>query len=109
MGSGQSAQQGGNVPTADQQFDANQQLAMLKLQFKEHIETTLSMTDRCFNQCVVSFRSKDLNDAEELCLLRCVEKQEKGYNVAGRVFQEVQMAEQQKLAEQMAEFNNTQQ
>ncbi len=44
------------------------------LQIQESVRLQNSLTQRCFNDCVTNFRQKTLDDNEELCVHRCVEK-----------------------------------
>ncbi|GBE60419.1 mitochondrial import inner membrane translocase [Babesia ovata] len=45
---------------------------LTELQYRDTLETYNGMVDRCFNECIVSFRSKDLDSRETSCINSCV-------------------------------------
>ena len=45
-----------------------------ELQVTEMMNTYNGMVDRCFSECVTSFRTKNLDDQETDCAKRCVQK-----------------------------------
>ena len=55
--------------------ERNAVLAKLtELQIQDSMQTFNSVVERCFSECVTSFRSKALDKAEEDCVKRCVVK-----------------------------------
>ncbi|GIX62896.1 mitochondrial import inner membrane translocase subunit [Babesia caballi] len=46
---------------------------LTELQYRDTVETYNGMVDRCFNECVSSFRSKDLDKRETKCIESCVQ------------------------------------
>jgi import inner membrane translocase subunit TIM9 len=52
------------------------------------------VVERCFADCVTSFRSKNLDDKESNCVNTCAEKFLKHTQRVGRRFAEHQQAEQ---------------
>jgi len=40
----------------------------------ESMNTYNNLVERCFNECVTSFRTKALEPSEEQCMKRCVQK-----------------------------------
>merc|ERR1711985_201054 len=45
-----------------------------ELQIQDSMQTFNTVVERCFSECVTSFRSKTLDKAEEDCVKRCVVK-----------------------------------
>lgn len=45
-----------------------------RLQLKDSMDTYNSLVERCFNECVREFRSKDLDSSEKNCIASCVKK-----------------------------------
>ncbi|CTQ41367.1 Mitochondrial import inner membrane translocase subunit Tim9 [Babesia microti strain RI] len=45
-----------------------------KVQYQDTMETYNGITQRCFNECVTSFKSKDLDKRETECVGNCVKK-----------------------------------
>ena len=45
-----------------------------ELQVTEMMNTYNGMVDRCFGECITSFRSKNLDEQETDCAKRCVQK-----------------------------------
>ena len=43
-------------------------------QIKEQANFMNSVTERCFSDCVVSFRTQQLNEQETTCINRCADK-----------------------------------
>jgi mitochondrial import inner membrane translocase subunit TIM9 len=60
------------------QFSPEQQARVLEkleeLQIQDSMNTFNGLVQRCFNQCVTSFRSKDLDKQEAECVNNCVLK-----------------------------------
>nr|CAJ73651.1 translocator of the inner mitochondrial membrane 9 [Guillardia theta] len=61
------------------------------MQIKEQVTMYNSLVERCFNNCVTSFRSKTLDDREEKCITRCTTKFIKASARAGQAFQAIGM------------------
>lgn len=45
-----------------------------ELQMQDSMNTFNGLVQRCFDECVVSFRSKDLDKSERECVQNCVDK-----------------------------------
>ncbi|KAK2196732.1 bifunctional Tim10-like domain superfamily/Tim10-like [Babesia duncani] len=43
-----------------------------ELQYRDTLDTYNGLVDRCFNECVLSFKSKDLSRTESSCIETCV-------------------------------------
>mmetsp|Transcript_87860 Transcript_87860/g.138689 ORF Transcript_87860/g.138689 Transcript_87860/m.138689 type:complete len:94 (-) Transcript_87860:74-355(-) len=44
------------------------------MQMQESMNTYNNLVERCFSECVTSFRTKALDNTEEQCVKRCVQK-----------------------------------
>ena len=66
---------------------------MKNVQYKDFMRTFNTIVDRCFVDCVHNFRTKKLEEKEELCVFRCTEKYLKYSGKVGLVFAE-QMKDQ---------------
>jgi mitochondrial import inner membrane translocase subunit TIM9 len=77
----------------------SQQEALLneinKLQMRDMLRLYNEMAEMCFNKCVTSFRSKELNGKENSCLDLCVGKYMKNMTRCGMRFAEEQYVQQQ--------------
>ena len=66
-----------NIPGLEQ-LPAGERAAVLKelnrLQLKDSMETYNSLVERCFNECIIEFKSKDLEKNEKKCIKNCVQK-----------------------------------
>ncbi|GLJ24666.1 hypothetical protein SUGI_0471680 [Cryptomeria japonica] len=60
-----------NMPEEDQQRMSNM---IDQLQIRDSLRMYNSLVERCFNNCVDSFRRKTLDKQEETCVQRCAEK-----------------------------------
>jgi import inner membrane translocase subunit TIM9 len=81
--------------------DAEKQAMLMKLeemQLKDTLRMFNGLVERCFCECVVSFRSKALTATEEKCVSTCAEKYMKHSGRVGQRFGEFTMAEQQAQA-----------
>ncbi|CAD7927646.1 unnamed protein product [Amoebophrya sp. A120] len=61
----------------DQLSPKDRQLVLAQMndmQVAESMNTYNNLVERCFGECVNTFRSKALDDAEEGCAKRCVQK-----------------------------------
>ena len=65
-----------------------------EMQMKDTLRMFNGLVERCFNECVVSFRSKVLTGPEEKCVCTCAEKYMKHSGRVGQRFGEFTMAEQ---------------
>lgn len=45
-----------------------------ELQMQDSMNTFNGLVERCFSECVISFRAKDLDDNEKQCVHKCVHK-----------------------------------
>ncbi|EDO07323.1 putative mitochondrial import inner membrane translocase TIM9 subunit [Babesia bovis T2Bo] len=43
-----------------------------ELQYRDTLETYNGMVEKCFNECISSFRSKELDKRENACVESCV-------------------------------------
>ncbi|CAN0036016.1 unnamed protein product [Phaeothamnion confervicola] len=66
-----------------------------KMQQRDAMRTYNHIVSRCFEDCVKSFRSKNLDDGEQKCLQNCAKKYLKLTQRAGYRFAEQQAQEQQ--------------
>ena len=58
------------------------------MQMMESIQTYNGLVDRCFNECVSTFRAKALDSTETDCLKKCVAKSMEYSQRVGRRFGE---------------------
>ena len=58
------------------------------MQMMESIQTYNGLVDRCFNECVSTFRSKALDSQESDCVKKCVVKSMEYSQRVGRRFGE---------------------
>ncbi|KAJ1478804.1 translocator of the inner mitochondrial membrane 9 [Baffinella frigidus] len=65
-----------------------------EMQMKEQVTMYNSLVERCFANCVTSFRSKTMDDREDKCVKRCTEKFIKASARAGQAFQAIGNAAQ---------------
>ena len=78
--------------------EADRQATMAKLeemQVKDMLRMFNGLVERCFSECVSSFRSKALTGPEETCVNACAEKYLKHSARVGLRFGEITMAQQQ--------------
>lgn len=55
--------------------DKAQVLAVMnEMQVEESMNTYNNLVERCFNECITNFRSKNLEQSEISCTQRCVQK-----------------------------------
>ena len=73
-----------------------------EMQLKDTLRMFNGLVERCFNECVVSFRSKVLTAPEEKCVCTCAEKYMKHSGRVGQRFGEFTMAEQAAQAQAAA-------
>eukprot|EP00249_Psilotum_nudum_P008026 c20994_g2_i2 orf=257-535(+) len=60
-----------NLPEEDRQ----KMVGMIdQLQVRDSLRMYNALVERCFNQCVESFRRRTLDKQEETCVHRCAEK-----------------------------------
>ncbi|PKI40817.1 mitochondrial import inner membrane translocase subunit Tim9-like [Punica granatum] len=60
-----------NLPEADK---IRMSAMMDQLQIRDSLRMYNSLVERCFNDCVDSFKHKKLQKQEETCVQRCAEK-----------------------------------
>ena len=72
-----------------------------EMQLKDTLRMFNGLVERCFCECVVSFRSKVLTGPEEKCVSTCAEKYMKHSARVGQRSGEFTMAEQQAQAAAM--------
>lgn len=79
------------IPGLDNLSAADRDAVMKELnsmQMMESIQTYNGLVDRCFNECVSSFRSKALDSQETECIKKCVVKSMEYSQRVGRRFGE---------------------
>ena len=79
------------IPGLDNLSPADRESVMKELnsmQMTESIQTYNGLVDRCFNECVTSFRTKALDTTESECIKKCVAKAMEFSNRVGRRFGE---------------------
>jgi hypothetical protein len=67
----------GGMPARFGGFNSEQDQLLRRieiLQARDHHKVANSITDRCFRDCAVQFRTRKLDNREELCTVRCIEK-----------------------------------
>ncbi|EFA81367.1 deoxyadenosine kinase [Heterostelium album PN500] len=64
--------------------------AINKMQMKEVINTTFQITNHCFEACINNFRLRKLDNDEELCVYKCIEKNEKFAMVLAEHFAKIE-------------------
>merc|ERR1719499_2131223 len=69
------------------------------MQMAESMNTYNNLVERCFNECVTSFRTKALEGSEEQCVKRCVQKFMSFSQRVAMRFQE----KQQQMGQQMGQ------
>merc|ERR1711957_771292 len=69
------------------------------MQMQESMNTYNNLVERCFNECVTSFRTKGLDSAEDACVTRCVAKFMGFSQRVAMRFQEKQQQMGQKMGE----------
>lgn len=74
-----------NLSAADQ---ATVMKELNSMQMIESIQTYNGLVDRCFKECISSFRSKTLDASETDCAKKCVAKSMEYSNRVGRRFGE---------------------
>eukprot|EP00873_Tetraselmis_striata_P041682 jgi/Tetstr1/461946/TSEL_007024.t1 len=74
-------------------------LAMLEqAQIRDSLNLYNRLVERCFTDCVDTFRRKDLDTTEEKCVLRCTEKFLKCTARTGMRFSELTQAFEDQMA-----------
>ncbi|KAK9827249.1 hypothetical protein WJX81_002882 [Elliptochloris bilobata] len=68
-----------------------------EMQVKDSLRMYNSLVERCFIDCVDSFRRKDLEAAEEKCVQRCCEKFMKHSQRVGMRFHELTSEAEQQM------------
>lgn len=79
------------IPGLENLSNADRDAVMKELnsmQMMESIQTYNGLVDRCFNECISTFRSKALDNAETECLKKCVVKSMEFSQRVGRRFGE---------------------
>ncbi|KAI3772334.1 hypothetical protein L6452_03517 [Arctium lappa] len=61
----------GSLPPEDQ---ARMSKMIDQLQIRDSLRMYNALVERCFSDCVESFRRKTLDEQEETCVRRCAEK-----------------------------------
>ncbi|CAJ1361947.1 unnamed protein product [Effrenium voratum] len=66
-----------SIPGMDQLSQRDQMQvvqALNEMQMQDMMNMYNTLVERCFNECVTSFRTKGLEGHEEQCVTRCVQK-----------------------------------
>mmetsp|Transcript_14492 Transcript_14492/g.43814 ORF Transcript_14492/g.43814 Transcript_14492/m.43814 type:complete len:100 (-) Transcript_14492:2048-2347(-) len=75
--------------------------AIEQQQVRDSLKMYNGLVERCFRECVDSFRRKDLESSEEKCVTRCCEKFMKHSSRVGVRFAELSQAAEQQVAAAM--------
>eukprot|EP01133_Synstelium_polycarpum_P009743 gene9743-11378_t len=67
--------------------------AMNKMQMKEALNTTFSITNQCFEACINNMRIRKLDNDEELCVYKCIDKNEKFAMLLAEHFAKISQAD----------------
>lgn len=73
----QGASSGTNAPNLAHLTPQQQSRVLARLdelQMQDSMNTFNGLVERCFNECVISFRAKDLDAEEKQCVHKCVQK-----------------------------------
>lgn len=65
-----------------------------ELQMHDSMNTFNGLVERCFNECITSFRAKDLSQAEQACVQNCVQKFMNFSQRVGQRFSEMNLQQQ---------------
>ncbi|EGG15367.1 mitochondrial import inner membrane translocase subunit 9 [Cavenderia fasciculata] len=68
-------------------------LVMNKMQMKEAFKNVFMVTNQCFEACATNFRLRKLDNDEELCIYKCIDKNEKFTMVLANHFAKVSQTE----------------
>ncbi|KAK6514227.1 protein transporter tim9 [Arthrobotrys conoides] len=74
----------GLTPSEQREF----QSVVERRQMREFMTMYSNLVQRCFDDCVTDFTSKTMNNKEEGCISKCVEKWLKGSERMGQRFAE---------------------
>lgn len=72
--------------------------AIERMQVRDSLKMYNGLVERCFRDCVDSFRRKDLESSEEKCVTRCCEKFMKHSSRVGVRFAELSEAAEKEVA-----------
>lgn len=72
-----------------------------EMQVRDSLRMYNSLVERCFKDCVDSFRRKDLDSGEEKCVSKCCEKFMKHSARVGMRFGELTSAAEQQQIQQL--------
>ncbi|KAK2080824.1 protein transporter tim9 [Prototheca wickerhamii] len=75
--------------------------AIETMQVKDSLKMYNNLVDRCFRDCVDSFRRKDLDSGEEKCVQKCCEKFLRHSQRVGARFAELSQATEAQMANLM--------
>ncbi|GAM26015.1 hypothetical protein SAMD00019534_091900, partial [Acytostelium subglobosum LB1] len=65
-----------------------------KMQMEEVMNTTFQITNHCFEACINNFRIRKLDNDEELCVYKCIEKNERFAMVLTECFAKISQQDQ---------------
>lgn len=72
-----------------------------EMQVRDSLRMYNSLVEKCFKDCIDSFRRKDLDNTEERCVSKCCEKFMKHSGRVGLRFAELSSAAEQQVAQLM--------
>lgn len=75
--------------------------AIEAMQVRDSLRMYNQLVERCFKDCVETFRRKDLDSTEEKCVTRCCEKFMKHSTRVGARFGELSAAAEQQMTQLM--------
>lgn len=75
--------------------------AIEQMQVRDSLRMYNSLVEKCFKDCVDSFRRKDLESSEEKCVQRCCEKFMKHSSRVGVRFAELSAQAEQQVQQMM--------
>mmetsp|Transcript_10586 Transcript_10586/g.13063 ORF Transcript_10586/g.13063 Transcript_10586/m.13063 type:complete len:99 (+) Transcript_10586:132-428(+) len=89
-----------------QALPPHQQQQLMKnlqnMQLKDSLTMYNNLVDKCFNQCVYSFRSKSIDKYETSCVENCASRYIKMTQRVGLRFAEHQAMQQKRMADAVA-------
>ncbi|KAF2072474.1 hypothetical protein CYY_006206 [Polysphondylium violaceum] len=60
-----------------------------KIQINGSMEAALNITNKCFQACITNFRVRKLDDNEQLCVYKCVDKNQLFLAALGNQFNKI--------------------
>ena len=91
-----------NIPNLPRHQQQQLEQTLVNNQVKESLQMYMDLVERCFETCVTSFRSKNLDKYETSCLNNCSDRFIKSANRTGLRFQEHQALQMKKAQDFMS-------